>query len=241
MIYLEASGSTDGDGTVFDLSSLLGAINLSVWAAPDGDEDDTDDNDDADADDGEEDGGTGGTGGDDGKASDDPDKKRLSDEAAKWRRLRKEERLEKEALALKVAELEGKDKTDAEKLAADLVKATERADKAEERAQAHGRKVAIADGSAGKGIDDLKYLGYLLDEDDTEYFDEDGDVADLSDAIDALVKKYPKLVSATGSDNSNDDDESKTTATGKRSDGKGKGKNGIDNAALAAKFPALNR
>lgn len=230
----------------FDLASMFRNLSVNVWAAPDDDDEGADD-DDEDGDD-EEGSGTGGTGSDDDKPVDDPEKKRLSDEAAKWRRLRREERLEREKAEARVKELEGKDASEAEKLQADLEAATAKVTTLTSQVSEFAREVAISRGASGKNIADLDYLGHLLDKEKVEYLDEDGEIADLSDAIEALLKKKPSLAATGGgdADDSDDDDDTdddaKTKSTGKRTDGKGKGnKNGLDAAALQAKFPALAR
>lgn len=247
MLLEETSGDIDSiveqACNPYDLRSLFRHLSDLVSAAPDDDDDDDTDDDDDDDDDGAD--GSGGTGGnDDKKDVDDPDKKRLSDEAAKYRRLRREEREKREAAEAKVRELEGKDASDAEKLQADLDAATAKVTTLSSQVSEFAREVAISRGASGKNIADLDYLGHLLDKEKVEYLDDDGEIADLGDTIDALLKKKPSLA-ATGSgkddEGNDDDDDASTTSTGKRTDGKDKKKNGVDQEALRKKFPALAR
>lgn len=256
-MFLEASGDIDILSeqvervlNPFDLSSLFHSLYDLRSAAPDDDDDGDEDNDESDGDEeDEEDSGSGGTGkgkGDkDDKSVDDPDKKRLSDEAAKYRRLRREEREKREAAEARLRELEDKDKGDAEKLTAEVKTLTTRAEAAEAQVSDLAREVAIARASRGKNIADHDLLEFLLTKEKVEYLDEDGEIADLGSVVDELIKKKPSLVATGGGKDDEDDDdedESKSTASGKRTDGKGKGnKSGVDQESLRKKFPALAR
>lgn len=229
----------------YDLRLLFPTLESLRMAAPD--EDDKGGKGEADEDEEvEDDSGSGGTGAGEADKKDDVgdlDKKRLSDEAAKWRRLRREERLEKEKLAARLLEIEGKDKSDAEKLKGQLDTITTERDTLKETVDEQSRELAISRACRGKNVADEDMVGYFLDKDDVEYLDEDGEVADIGDAVEALLKKRPALV-ATGGDEDEDEneEEAKRQPSGRRTDGKQpKGGNGLDFATLAKKFPALNR
>lgn len=248
-MFLQVSDNIDNVEPILnpmDLRSLFRNLDLLRSAAPgddgDGGDDDGDDNDDGD--DGDD--GSGGTGGDDKDDKvQDPDKKRLSDEAAKYRRLRREEREKREAAEKRLRELEDKDKDDSERLSGDLKVVTEERDSLKSKVESFAKEVAIARAIRGKNIADPDYLEHLLDKEKVEYIDEDGDINDISEVVDNLLKKKPTLVATGGDEDDDEDDEDDASRqpSGRRTNGKKKGanQNGTDFAALAKKFPALAR
>lgn len=199
----------------------------------DSDEDDDDDGDDTDDGDGDEqDDDT--SGGDDKKPVEDPEKQRLSREAAKWRKKYRE--------AQKA--LKGKETEDGEDSDTKVAEALARANAAETRA-------ALAELGSDLGITGEKNRKFVLRE-LKEYeadFIIDGtvDADELKAAIEQIVEDFPQVVVKATADKKDDDDsedDSKQNgkrASGRQTNGKKKGDTGLDRETLAKKFPALRR
>ena len=226
---------------LFDLRSAFAPI-LNVAAMPDGDDDDDDD-----ADKGG-DGGSGDGGGDDGSSGTDatkddvkdPDKKKLSDEAAKHRNNAKAEKQRADELAAKLKEIEDKDKSELEKAQSDLKEAQERLVKLEETTKTQAVRLAFFEsGAAAQFRNPATALKLMKDDLKDITPDEDGevDVKAIKTAADDLLKREPYL----GKDEDGDDDKSTQQTqqpSGRQTNGKTK-KDGLNKEALAQKFPAL--
>lgn len=244
-MFLPISDNVEQVLNPWDLRSLFRNLELLRSAAPGDGEDGGDDGDD-DGDEDEGDDGSGGTGQDKDEKVQDPEKKRLSDEAARYRRLRREERERREAAEERLRELENKDKDDSERLSGDLKVVTEERDDLKSMVGSLAKEVAIARAIRGKNIADPDYLEHLLDKSKVEYIDEDGEINDIRDVVEDLLKKKPGLVVATSGDEDDDEEDedgAHNQPSGSRTNGKKKSaaKNGTDFSTLAKKYPALAR
>lgn len=208
----------------------------------DGETEDTEDEDDSDeGEDGDGDA-SGSTEQDDVK---DPEKKRLSDEAAKWRKKFRDEQKRR-----RDAEKQGKkdDDTDgAEELE------TLRQQNAEllQRLRDSEVKSTFSDAAADLGVDPKKMkAARLLLKEHEEDFIEDGvvDADELRSALEEVVRENPYLKAEAKKDEDDDDDEDDSDKakgqkqpSGRQTNGKKKQSGGLDRETLAQKFPALRR
>lgn len=142
--------------------------------------------------------GTGSSGdGSDGSIKD-PDKKRLSDEAAKYRNERNEMKSALDEALGRLRKIEDQDKSDLEKAQRDATEATARAEKAEAKL----REVAVENaffksGVAGQFHDPTDALDRLRDmqpDDEGEV-----DVAEIKSRVEKLLKEKPYLKADSGS------------------------------------------
>lgn len=228
---LEASGNTSEDLTEVFLA-------LHSLAAFQGDDDDEDLDD-------EDNTGEGGEqeeqdAEDKSKDVRDPDAKARSEEAKRYRLRARDERRQREEAEAKLRELESKDKSEAERLRSDLEAVTAERDELKERFQPLAREVALARASVGRNVEDLDLLGYFLDKEKVEYLDDDGEIVDISDEVEALLKRKPNLVAASGSDGKGKDEDA-DEPSGRATNGKKARKGDTDYEALKQKFPALRR
>ncbi len=151
----------------------------------------------------------------------DPDKKRLSDEAAKYRRERNELRAQVEELTRKV---EGKQTNDDyEKTIRSL-----RLELAWERA-ATGAHISDIEAAWRLAADDLAGVKVEDDKVDTER---------LQQIVDHVAQRYPYLTDDYAPDDAN---VTATSPSGRPMNGKKESQLGTDRRALEKKFPALRR
>lgn len=220
----------------FDLRSAFDAA-LAPAGMPEGDGEE-----DEDADDGSGDDDTGSSGdgeGGSGSADDvkDPDKKRLSDEAAKHRVAAKTEKDRADALAAKLKQFEDKDKTEFEKVQRDLEETKAELAKHREITKNQAVDLAFFKGGAAALFKNPATALKLLDVSDIAPDDEGNvDTAEIKKRADALLKAEPYL--AKGDDSAGDDEGSPSGGT---NNGKRGNKGELDKEKLAKKFPALRR
>lgn len=176
-----------------------------------------------------------GTDDDDGDGESDvtpSDKKRLSDEAAKYRRLRNEERVQREAAEAKV------------KAAEERIAALEDG-KASEALTAENQdlrlRMAFNDECHHHNVSDREAIWKLAGDDINVAVKDDGtvDVERLRTVVGSLVERYPHFVRDDGPDELPAGHG--LPPSGKRTDGKSRNlPNDLSNrSALAKKFPAL--
>ena len=238
---LTASGiSVEDFEDIFNPYDLRSAFAYLVPAGmPDGDEDE--DGDEDDTDEGDDDAGSAGesSGSEDVK---DPEKKRLSDEAAKYRKERNQIRKELDEQKAWRKEQEDKDKSEVEKLTGDVKTLTEERDTWKETAeqlaiQNHVNKVARK-----FNVSDVDYLEHLLVRNKALELNEDLDIEGLEDKVKELVKEKPTLVASSEDDEDEEEDRDSTaTSSGRSVNGKKKTGKEADREALYKKYPALRR
>lgn len=222
----------------FDLrSAFIAALAPAGMPEGDGGEGGEDDDDD-DVEAGDQGGGTGGdgTGADDKGDVKDPEKKRLSDEAAANRVKAKNLQKELDAARAKIKEAEDKDKSELEKAQSDLKEAQAKADKLASNNAIISKRLAFYDSGAAALFKNPKTALKLLDVSDLEP-DDDGeyDNDEVKKRAEALLKAEPYLAASEG--DGKDDD---TPASGDPNNKK-KGDKAKNAEALAKKFPALRR
>lgn len=188
--------------------------------------------------------GTDGTGAgtDDGKDVKDPEKKKLSDEAAQHRNRAKAAEKERDDALAKLRELEDKDKSESEKNARDAAEEKAKREKAEAKLKEQAVKLAFYDSGAAALFHDASDALRLLDLSDVKP-DEDGevDLKVIKAKADTLLKEKPYLAKQEGDDAENFSGGIVTgSPSGKANNGK-KSKDQVDYEALAKKFPALRR
>jgi hypothetical protein len=230
----------------YDLRSAF--TSLFTVGRPDGDAEDNDEDDKDDqgnGDDGNE-GGTdaSGEGAEDGAGIKDPDKKRLHDEAARYRNERNQLKQERDALAKQVREAEDKDKSKLEKAERDLKEAQDQIKQAQAELTEAKRDLSFfKSGVSGQFRDPADALRFL--DLDAIKVDDDGNipVKDIKKAAEDLLKEKPYLArkSDDDDDSGNDDagSESGQQASGRSTNGKKKSKDELNAEALAKKYPAL--
>jgi len=185
--------------------------------------------------------GTGAGSSDDGAGSDvkDPEKQRLSQEAAQWRtKLREQEALAKD-LADKLRQFEDKDKSELEKAQRDATEYKQRAEKAEAKLSEFAVKMAFFESGAAALFRNAATGLRLIDLDGIAPDDEGKvDSKAIKAKAEALLKEQPYL--AADGDSSSGTGESEGQPSGRPNNGK-KSKDQVDYEALAKKFPALRR
>lgn len=224
----------------FDLREAF-AKALSPAGRPDDDEGDEgeDDEGDDDADEGDDDAG-------DDRDVKDPEKQRLSREAAKHRTRAKEEKAKRLELEKRLRDLEDKDNDDEkQKLERDLGEATTKLEDATNDRNEAIMRAALAEAQLEHGrFKDPEYIDFLLRREDDIEVDEDGDVIGLEDWVKDLAKKKPALF-VSNKDDDDDEGEDEDEDEGQRSKNdsgrpKKKKKGGsLNDDALKSKFPAL--
>jgi hypothetical protein len=176
----------------------------------------------------------------------DPDKKRLSDEAAQHRNRAKAAEKERDEALTKLRELEDKDKTESEKNKRDAEEAKAKAAKAEAKLKEQAVKLAFFDCGAAALFHDAGDALSLLEK--MEGFkdikpDDEGVVEGkaIRTLADDLLKQKPYLAKREGDDQgSSSGGLGGDTASGRPNNSK-KSKDQVDYEALAKKFPALRR
>lgn len=224
--------------TSFDLRSAFLTHPFYIAGDPADDTDDDEEEEEEEEEESGKDSGASGTGS--GSADDkevkDPEKKRLSEEAAKYRRLRREERQAREAAEAKLREHEDKDKDESTKLKGQLETVTKERDELKATVGTFARELAVSRAARQHGVTDTDLLEFFLSKEKVEYLDEDGEIADISDVVADLVKKKPQLVSSGSSK-----DEEEDQPSGRQFNGKKDKSKSLDMETLAKKFPALRR
>jgi hypothetical protein len=211
----------------------------------DGDgDDDTDDGDDDDSDDDDaDDSKDKGKGKKDDKDKDDSAKLR-SEEAKRWRLRFKAEKQEKEDLKKRLDALEKKDKPELDQVAAERDELKNDNDSLKSTNAKLSVRIAVRDSMAEHNLNPKKSKAIerlVLDNDDYDVdISDDGEVEGIDDALSQIAEDYPEWVL------SDDDtkDRNKDTSggpSGKQTNGKRRNKDGMDQASLEKKFPALRR
>lgn len=190
-----------------------------------------------------DDDGTGGTG--DGETGSeetggeikDPDKKRLSDEAAAHRNRAKAEKERADKLAAELKALTDKDKSELEKAQRDLAELKPKLDAALATIKDQAVQLAFFESGAAAQFKNATLARKNLDLDGIE-IDDDGnvDAKAIKAKADALLKEHPYLAA----DGEHSGGAGGDTASGRPNNGK-KSKDQVDYEALAKKFPALRR
>lgn len=184
-------------------------------------------------------GGAGETGGDDNAGGEvkDPEKKRLSDEAAAHRNRAKAEKERADKLAEELKALTDKDKSELEKAQRDLAELKPELDKAKATIKMQAVRLAFFESGAAAQFKNSTLVLKNLDLDGIEPDDEGQvDTKAIKAKADAFLKEHPYLAAdgehsgGAGGDN----------PSGRPNNGK-KGKDQVDYEALAKKFPALRR
>lgn len=205
--------------------------------ADDKNDDDNEDDNDGDEEDNEDDD----TGGTDDSSPDkdikDPDKKRLSDEAAKYRNQAKQAAKERDKFAAELKKHEDGKKSENERLEGDLKAANEKVSKLEGQLKTNSVELAFFKSGAAAGFKSASTALRLLDLDGIEP-DEDGevDVEEIKKRADALGKKEAYLLK-DGDEEDLGEDEGQPS--GRSTNGKKKSKDDLTAAKLAQKYPAL--
>lgn len=243
---LDITAVLDAPVPVFDLRSAWD--NLRVFTAfADGDGDDDGDGDGDKSGDGKGDGddadkGTSGSAGDDIK---DPEKQRLSQEAAANRVKAREAVAERDALAARLQAIEDKDKDATDVLTRKVEEATATIAGQADTIKSQAVRLAFFEsGSAAQFRDPAVALRLLRDDlKDVEVNDDgEADSKAIKDAAEALLKASPYLKAGDGDDDGGDgDDDEVVNPSGRQTNGKKKSKDDLDREALAKKFPALRR
>ena len=187
---------------------------------------------------GKDDAGDAGTGDDTGSDVKDPDKQRLSQEAAEWRRKLREQEATNQQLATKLREFEDKDKSDLEKAQRDAVEYKQKAEQLEKRLNDIVVKMAFFESGAAAQFKNAALALRSLDLDGISV-GEDGavDSKAIKAKADALLKEHPYLAADGDSGSAGD---SSGEPSGRPNNGK-KDSSKVDYEALAKKFPALRR
>ena len=225
---------------LFDLRSAFAPI-LNVAAMPEGDDDDDDDADKGGSDGGDNNDDAGSSGADADKDDvKDPDKKKLSQEAAKHRNAAKAEKARADAAEARLKEIEDKDKSEVERLTGEVD--TLKAENESLKASLNETKIEnefvlkYANKFADPEVARL-FLEKKFGKEDGITVDDDGEVVGMKEAVEALLKEKPKW--AKGADDDDDgSSQQNTQPSGRQTNGKTK-KDGLNSEALAKKFPAL--
>lgn len=182
-----------------------------------------------------------GTEGTDDKDVKDPEKKRLSDEAAQHRTKAKAEKERADAAETKLREYEDKNKSELEKAQRDAEEFKAKADKLQAQVNDQAVKLAFFEsGSAALFKNATTGLRLLKEELGELKPDDEGkvDTKTIKAKAEALLKEQPYLAA---------DGDSEGSAGGSSGDASGRPNNGkkdsskVDYEALAKKFPALRR
>lgn len=234
--------SSDTFNPAMDLRSMF-ALSAKAFEPGDGDEET---NDGGDGGDGSS--GTGGTGGEDGNSASgtgtngtvkDPERQRLSQEAAARRVEAKAEKTRADALELELRKLTDKDKSELELAQRTVQEQAATVASLQKLLADQSKRLAFYEsGSSDMFVRPDQALALMdvakLEPDDEGRFD-----AKAFKAIaDTFAKENPHMVK--GSDNGDDDDSEKPGPSGRPSNSRtgGSGK-GLDRAKLEKKFPAL--
>lgn len=215
-----------------ELSKLLSEMTIS-W---DGDEseDDTGDASGGTDDTGDEGGDGGASGASGSDAIKDPEKKRLSDEAAAQRVKARDEKTRADTAEAKLREIEDKNKTALEVAERDRDEARSRAEKAEGQVAEMSLRLSFYESGAAGLFQNPNHVRKLLDlsslkaNEDGEY-----DSKEVKALADAFLKENPYL------GRREDDEGGSKSSGGQPSNGRKKTKDDTSQARLMKKFPAL--
>lgn len=211
---------------------------LSSFAPDDGNEGD-EGNDDGDEEGSDEGSDEGSEGGDDNADIKDPEKKRLSDEAASWRKKFRDTEAKLSELAAWKKEQEDKGKDEVTKTSEALAEVTQERDTFRGAYEEAATQLLVFKAANDAGVTDVKYLTFLLTEDGALELNDEGNIDGLTDNIAKLIKANPKLAASGSDDDENDEGSDKTS--GRAMNGKKPKKDEATLAKLADKFPALRR
>lgn len=167
----------------------------------------------------------------------DPERKRLSDEAARYRNTSKAEKERADAAEKRLRELEDKDKSELEKAQRDLQEATSTIEKQDKVIGRLALEVAFYTSGAVGMFRDAEDARRMIDLSDLKP-DEEGnfDKAEIKKRCDDLVKAKPYLAPTDGSDGEGERQPGGTPSNGRRKTGK---EAEATKAKLQSKFPAL--
>ncbi len=167
----------------------------------------------------------------------DPDKKRLSDEAAAHRNRAKAEKERADKLAAELKALTDKDKSELEKAQRDLAELKPKLDAAQDTIKAQAVKLAFFESGAAAQFKSTTLVLKNLDLNGIEVDDEGQvDAKVIKQKADAFLKEHPYLAADAEHSGGAGGDQ----ASGRPNNGK-KSKDQVDYEALAKKFPALRR
>lgn len=168
----------------------------------------------------------------------DPDKKRLSDEAAKYRKERNAAKKELEDAQKRLKEIDDASKSDLEKAQRDLTEAQTKLADIEARDTVKARKLAFYESGAAGRFKNPKHALQLLDLSDLELNDEgEYDEAEVKKRVDALLKESPYL--GADSDDGEGSGGSGSGSGGEPRNPRKRKESEAKTAALQKKFPAL--
>lgn len=190
--------------------------------------------------------GEGGEGGSGSGQSDskikDPDRKRLSDEAAKYRKERNAAKKELDEAQTRLRELDDASKSELEKAQRDLKEATEKLDNIVSRDTVKARKLSFYESGAAGLFKNPAHALALLDLSDLELNDEgEFDSAEVKKKADALLKESPYLGTNDDGEDTGEGGSGGTGGTGGAPrNPRRKKEEEARQAALKRKFPALS-
>jgi hypothetical protein len=232
--------------TIEELKAAF-ALALSPAGRPDGDDKDTSGG-------GDDKGDSSGAAGDDTKQQGDgdpdvkdTDAKLRSDEAARYRNERNQIKSAFDEQAARLKELEDKDRSKEEKLERDNKELVAERDALKAALNDTRLELAFTKAAVDMKFEDpdLALLAVKRDQGKDEFkVDDDGRVEGMKEALQKLAKAKPFLVrkEGGGDDDKRRDDKKSTTKSGGDDIGDGdKDDKGLDNEALAKKYPALRR
>lgn len=216
-----AADTDTGTGSGGDAGSGSGTGGDSGSGDPNNDPDDT------------------GAGGDDtGSDVKDPDKQRLSAEAAEWRRKLREQEATNQQLAAKLREHEDKDKSELEKAQRDAAEYKQKAEQVQAKLNELVVKMAFFESGAAAMFKNAATGLRLIDLDGITVGEEGTvDSKAIKAKAEALLKEQPYLAADESSGSTGD---ASGDASGRPNNGK-KDSSKVDYEALAKKFPALRR
>lgn len=219
---------------IVDLRSAFDAA-LSPAGMPDGEGDEEDDDDGSD--DGDDDADSSGDDSSGGEADviKDPEKKKLSDEAAKHRTRANAEKIRADKFEAELRKIQDKDKSELEKTQRDLEEAVKERDALKEEVRSMKVSVEFSLKHASK-FRDAEAALTLLERKGEFSVNDDGEVEGMDSAVSALLKSKPYLAQSEG-----DVEDDKLPPSGDTNNGKRNKGEKLQREQLAKKFPALRR
>lgn len=164
----------------------------------------------------------------------DPEKKKLSDEAAKYRTELRAEQVAKKELEDRLKAIEDKDKTELEKAQRDLTETSEKIKAMEALVQRQALEVAWVQSGASALFKNPSVAFKLIDTSKLEVKDGVVEQKAIKELADALAKSGDVVLSDSG------EGEGEGTPSGAPTNGRsGNGKTDASKALLEKKFPAL--
>lgn len=224
----------------FDLRSAFTVLPI-FRPGGEGEEDEDEGNDEGNGDEGGEgnDDGASGTGDQTGSDIKDPEKKRLSDEAGRYRTALRQAEKERNDLAAWKKQVEDADKTEVEQLKGQVADVTKERDGLATELTQHKLELAFYKCGAAAQLRDPSDALKFLDLKEIKV-DEDGEVPteDMKKAVDTLIKSKPYLARTDDDDSGEGEGSGEGQPSGRQTNGR-KTKKDADQAALEKKFPAL--